>query len=105
MDYLVKSFSFEEFLSAVQKAKRLTGFEQRDQNEVEVKNEFFFLKSEYKIKRINFYNIQYIERMKDYVKVFTSGDSKPVLSIPSLKLLETKLPGSKFQKFHDKNFI
>jgi len=104
VDYLLKPFSYEEFLSAVQKAQKLIGLEQRDQNKVEVKNEFLFLKSEYKIKRINFNDIQYIEGMKDYVKVFTSSDSKPVLSLTSLKILETKLPAGKFMRVH-RSFI
>lgn len=104
VDYLLKPFSYEEFLSAVQKAQRLIGLERRDQNKVEVKNEFLFLKSEYKIKRINFNDIQYIEGMKDYVKVFTSSESKPVLSLTSLKILETKLPAGKFMRVH-RSFI
>jgi len=104
VDYLLKPFSYEEFLSAVQKAQKLIGLERRDQNKVEVKNEFLFLKSEYKIKRINFNDIQYIEGMKDYVKVFTSTDSKPVLSLTSLKILETKLPSGKFMRVH-RSFI
>ena len=104
VDYLLKPFSYEEFLSAVQKAQRLIGLERRDQNKVEVKNRFLFLKSEYKIKRINFNGIQYIEGMKDYVKVFTSSESKPVLSLTSLKILETKLPAGKFMRVH-RSFI
>jgi len=104
VDYLLKPFSYEEFLSAVQKAQRLIGLEQRDQNKVEVRNEFLFLKSEYKIKRINFNDIQYIEGMKDYVKVFTSSDSKPVLSLTSLKILENKLPAGRFMRVH-RSFI
>jgi two-component system response regulator LytT len=72
--------------------------------EEQVKNEFFFLKSEYKIKRINFNDIQYIEGMKDYIKVFTTSESKPVLSLTSLKILETKLPAGKFMRVH-RSFI
>ena len=104
VDYLLKPFSYEEFLSAVQKAQKLIGLERRDQNKVEVKNEFLFLKSEYKIKRINFNDIQYIEGMKDYIKVFTTSESKPVLSLTSLKILETKLPAGKFMRVH-RSFI
>jgi two-component system, LytTR family, response regulator LytT len=42
--------------------------------------------------------------MKDYVKVYSSSESKPVLSLTSLKLLETKLPDSKFMRVH-RSFI
>ena len=54
--------------------------------------------------RINFNDILYIEGLKDYVKVYTSVAPKPILSLTSLKLLETKLPDSKFMRVH-RSFI
>ncbi|MFH0756787.1 MAG: LytTR family DNA-binding domain-containing protein [Bacteroidota bacterium] len=104
VDYLLKPFGYEEFLAAVQKAQRLIGLEKRDQIKVEVNNEFLFLKSDYKIKRINFNDILYIEGMKDYVKVYSSNEPKPVLSLTSLKLLEAKLPSGRFMRVH-RSFI
>lgn len=104
IDYLLKPFGYEEFLTAVKKALRLIGLEQKDQIKVEVNNEFLFLKSDYKIKRINFNDILYIEGMKDYVKVYLSSEPKPVLSLTSLKLLEAKLPEAKFMRVH-RSFI
>jgi hypothetical protein len=50
VDYLLKPFGYEEFLTAVKKEQRLIGLEQKDQIKVEVNNEFLFLKSDYKIK-------------------------------------------------------
>jgi DNA-binding LytR/AlgR family response regulator len=67
-------------------------------------NEFLFLKSDYKIKRINFQNILYIEGLKEYVKVYTMLSDKPILSLSSLKMLETKLPAEKFMRVH-RSFI
>jgi two-component system, LytTR family, response regulator LytT len=105
VDYLLKPFSYEEFLKAVQKALRLIRLEQKSEmNQVEANNEFLFLKSEYKIRRINFNDILYIEGLKDYVKVYTKNDPKPVLSLTSLKILETKLPESTFMRVH-RSFI
>jgi two-component system response regulator LytT len=104
VDYLLKPFSYEEFLSAVHKAQRLIGLEKRDPVKVEVNNEFLFLKSDYKIKRINFNDILYIEGMKDYVKVFSSSEPKPVMSLITLKILESKLPEHKFMRVH-RSFI
>lgn len=104
VDYLLKPFSYEEFLAAVHKAQRLIRLEQKDLNKVEANNEFLFLKSDYKIKRINFNDILYIEGLKDYVKVYTQNTPKPVLSLTSLKLLESKLPGDKFMRVH-RSFI
>ncbi|MDO9579813.1 MAG: LytTR family DNA-binding domain-containing protein [Bacteroidales bacterium] len=104
VDYLLKPFSYEEFFSAVQKVQRLLRLEQKSLNKVDANSEFLFLKSDYKIKRINFNDILYIEGLKDYVKVYTQNDAKPILSLTSLKLLESKLPDNKFMRVH-RSFI
>jgi two-component system, LytTR family, response regulator LytT len=104
VDYLLKPFSFEEFLGAVQKAQKLIKLERNAPPDIEVNNEFLFLKSDYKIKRINFNDILYIEGLKDYVKVFTQNSQKAILSLASLKLLESKLPEKKFMRVH-RSFI
>jgi len=104
VDYLLKPFSYEEFLKAVQKAKRLIRLEKGALNQIDANNEFLFLKSDYKIKRINFNDILYIEGLKDYVKVYIKNSVKPVLSLTTLKLLEIKLPEKKFMRVH-RSFI
>jgi len=104
VDYLLKPFSYEEFLSAFQKVQKLINLERKSQISVEANSEFLFLKSDYKIKRINFNDILYIEGLKDYVKVYTLHVPKPILSLSSLKLLESKLPDNKFMRVH-RSFI
>lgn len=105
VDYLLKPFSYEEFFTAAQKALRLIQLENKNEiTQVEANNEFLFLKSEYKIRRINFNDILYIEGLKDYVKVYTRNDPKPILSLTSLKQLEAKLPDAKFMRVH-RSFI
>ncbi len=68
--------------------------------ELEVRNEFLFIKPDYKIRRINFSEIHYIEGLKDYVKIFLNGEKKPVLSLSTLKALEARLPDDKFMRVH-----
>lgn len=104
VDYLLKPFSYEEFLTAVQKVMKLLRLEKRAVIKVDANSEFLFLKSDYKIKRINFNDILYIEGLKDYVKVYTQNTPKPLLSLTSLKLLESKLPDNKFMRVH-RSFI
>ena len=104
VDYLLKPFSYEEFLAAVQKVQKIMNLEQKALIKVDANNEFLFLKSDYKIKRINFNDILYIEGLKDYVKVQTRNQAKPILSLTSLKLLEAKLPSNKFMRVH-RSFI
>ena len=104
VDYLLKPFSYEEFFRAVQKVQNLLKLEGSALNQVEANAEFLFLKSDYKIRRINFNDILYVEGLKDYVKVYINNDPKPILSLTSLKNLETKLPESKFMRVH-RSFI
>jgi two-component system, LytTR family, response regulator LytT len=104
VDYLLKPFSYEEFLKAVQKVQRLIKLEKGVPDQVEANNEFLFLKSDYKIKRINFNDILYIEGLKDYAKVYIQNSARPVMSLTTMKLLESKLPGTKFMRVH-RSFI
>ena len=111
-DYLLKPFTYEEFLTAVHKAERMIRSIPKPADEVEAQciasllsdNEFLFLKSDYKIKRINFLNIIYIEGLKEYVRVYTTNSDKPVLSLSSLKVLEKRLPAGRFMRVH-RSFI
>jgi two-component system response regulator LytT len=100
VDYLLKPFSYAEFLRAAQKAERLIDLERRGLPVLEVKNDFLFIKSDYKIRRINFSEIHYIEGLKDYVKIFLIGEKKPVLSLSTMKALEARLPGDRFMRVH-----
>jgi len=104
VDYLLKPFGYEEFLTAALKARKLIELECQKGNSVETNDQFLFIKSEYKIRRINFADILYIEGMKDYVKIFLKNEASPVLSINSLKTLESKLPVTNFMRVH-RSFI
>lgn len=104
VDYLLKPFSYQEFLLAVQKVKKIIELESLSVPEVKASNDFLFLKSEYKIRKISFDDILYIEGLKDYVKIYLQSDKKPILSINTLKLLEQKLPSEKFMRTH-RSFI
>jgi len=100
VDYLLKPFGYDEFLIAALKARKLIELECTKSNSVETNEQFLFIKSEYKIRRINFADILFIEGMKDYVKIFLKNELSPVLSINSLRTLETKLPVSGFMRVH-----
>lgn len=77
---------------------------QKETEKEKLNSELLFLKSDYKIKRINFNDILYIEGLKDYVKVNTQSSPKPVMSLTTMKLLESKLPEAKFMRVH-RSFI
>jgi DNA-binding LytR/AlgR family response regulator len=101
---LLKPFSYEEFLKAAGKARRQVELEINSLPTVEANNQFLFLKSEYKIRRINFNDILYIEGLKDYIKIHLRTQKFPVVCRMTMKLIEEKLPSTEFQRIH-KSFI
>jgi two-component system response regulator LytT len=104
VDYLLKPFSYAEFLKAVKKTQKLLEMEASRLPSLEIKNDFLFIKTEYKIMRINFSEIHYIEGLKDYVKIYLINEKRPVLSLSTLKALEARLPGDRFMRVH-RSFI
>jgi len=105
LDYLLKPFDYNEFLNASTKARNY--FESQQSVSVtkpERKQEFFFVKSEYKQIKINFSEILYIEGLKDYVKIYLKDNPKPILTLMSLKKLEEELPSENFMRIH-RSFI
>ena len=105
LDYLLKPFDYNEFLNASTKARNY--FESQHPVSVskpEKKQEFFFVKSEYKQIKINFSEILYIEGLKDYVKIYLKDNPKPILTLMSLKKLEEELPSENIMRIH-RSFI
>ena len=100
VDYLLKPFSYDEFLKAVMKARKLVELENHSAMPVQATEPFLFLKSDHKIRRINFDNILCIEGLKDYIKVFTDNEPKPIMSLNTLKTIEQKLPEEQFMRIH-----
>ncbi|HEX3005984.1 MAG TPA: LytTR family DNA-binding domain-containing protein [Bacteroidales bacterium] len=107
VDYLLKPFGYEEFLTSANKARKLIELQQKadaSNTSLDANSDFLFLKADYKIRRINYDEILYIEGLKDYIKIYLKTDPKPIISHYSLKLLEAKLPESRFMRIH-RSFI
>jgi DNA-binding LytR/AlgR family response regulator len=101
LDYLLKPFDYNEFLNASTKARNY--FESLQSASIPVsekKQEFIFVKSEYKQIKINFSDVLYIEGLKDYVKIYLKDNTKPILTLMSLKKLEEELPSENFMRVH-----
>lgn len=99
LDYLLKPFSFAEFSKAAGKARSQFELKQNAPEKLESNDEFLFIKSEYKLLRVNLNDIQFIEGMKEYVRIYITGQ-KPIMTLLSMKLLEAKLPKEKFMRVH-----
>jgi DNA-binding LytR/AlgR family response regulator len=106
LGYLLKPFSYTEFLEAATRAKEWFDLSNKANSVAAPKssNDSLFVKSEYKILKIDFHHIIYIEGLKDYVKFYLEGRDWPIMSLMSLKILEEKLPVNQFMRVH-RSFI
>jgi DNA-binding LytR/AlgR family response regulator len=102
VDYLLKPFSLDRFLKAVHKAQ------QRDLP-VDVKTEatpeidrFLYFRADRKMVKVMVNDIQYIESLKDYVKIITN--SQTVITKQTITAVEEMLPADHFLRIH-RSFI
>lgn len=109
LDYLLKPYSYEEFLNAATKAfayfERLNKEGKSEIKEAEKLNpDYIFLKVEYQLVKVQLKDIAYVEAYKDYVKVHLISKPNPILSLTSLKSMEELLPADQFMRVH-RSFI
>lgn len=103
-DYLLKPFSFERFLQAVNKAKSNLGKRQNPviPDTTSPKTTFLTVKVDGKLEKIKLKDILFIEGLKEYVRIVCPD--KRYVTLESLKKLEDILPGEDFMRVH-KSFI
>ena len=102
IDYLLKPFSFERFLKAVNKASAKTGQVTNVAAEEKNADDFIFLKADKKVYKIDLEDILYAEATGDYAKVVTK-DGQYIANTTLKKLLE-ELPSHRFLRVH-KSYI
>lgn len=95
-DYLVKPVSATRFIQAVDKAKEII---QNRIHEVKSGNEqVLFVRDAGVIKKINLCDLLYVEAMGDYVKLYIGKRYYTIHT--SLRILESRLPESKYIRVH-----
>ena len=102
-DFLLKPFSFERLLKAVNKVREQIRLKTSVQAQPSVpflkyERDYIFIKSDYKTIRINMNDILFVEGVKDYAKLHTID--KPVLTLLSLRALELGLSPERFMRVH-----
>ena len=100
--YLLKPYSFDEFETAAQKVKDI--MEIRHQSSAEVSadpnDNVIYVKSDYRIVRIDISSIRYIEAMSEYLRISCDDKEKPVIVLLSMKKIEEHLPTNTFMRIH-----
>lgn len=101
VDYLVKPVSFERFLKAVSKVKKLLGHEVPSQSDEYKRNTeaFVYLKVDKAMQKFFINDILYIESWKDYIKVYLNS-GKNFLVKQSISSMENLLSEHRFIRIH-----
>jgi len=117
IDYLLKPIPFDRFLKAVNKAiaKLQSGGKQVQHiPEDHLPNvspappatatdkQYFFIKADGKLVKVNYADIKFIEGMKDYLKIHTANGM--IVTHYTMKAMEEQLPSDKFMRVH-KSYI
>jgi DNA-binding LytR/AlgR family response regulator len=98
VDYLLKPFEYDRFLKACYKAKEYIEF----LSSQEVQLNSLFIKVNYEIMKVNLKDIDLIEALDDYIKIYIKPN--PVLTLMTLKSIQEKLPPRDFVRVH-RSFI
>lgn len=93
-DYLLKPFGFERFAQAVDKAKDNL----YKTPPVLPDKKFIFVKTEYRLEKVLFSDILYIEGMRDYRCIYTPG--KRIMTLQTFSELELDIPASQVCRVH-----
>jgi DNA-binding LytR/AlgR family response regulator len=106
IDYLLKPIPFERFYKAVQKAqyhfKSINSILEKENGISLQENDFIFVKTEYKLVKINIEDILYVEGMQNYVAIYTLNEK--IVSLQNIKKTEEQLSKKKFVRIH-KSYI
>jgi two-component system, LytTR family, response regulator len=100
IDYLMKPIPFDRFLKAVNKVYGQTVVKTETAATAEEKKSgsFVYFRADRKMVKIMLEDIFYIESMKDYVKVFTTGGM--IITKQSISSVEAMLPEKEFIRTH-----
>ena len=101
LGYLLKPISYEDFVGVTNKA--VEQFKSEQQMNLFSQDKSIFVKSDYKLVKINLDDVLYIEGLKDYVKIYQEG-KRPILSLINMKKIDETLPHPDFMRVH-RSFI
>lgn len=105
LDYLVKPVSLDRFIKACNKARELHELKSKGNNNTSnLKADYFFVNVDYKLLKVVFSDITFIEGLKDYIKIHLKSTTRPVITRMSMKSVEEELPETDFFRIH-KSYI
>ena len=101
IDYLLKPISLDRFMKATNKALDQINLKRGQQQSGDTPtdgSDYFFVKADKKLVKVNYDDIVYIEGLKDYVII--RNEASRVITLQTMKSLESKLPAGQFKRIH-----
>ena len=107
VDYLLKPFGLDEFRRAANRLKERMTLQSpippmgdsTTSSVGESQKGSLYVKSDYRVVRIDISKIRYVEAMSEYLRIHVEGESKPITTLLSMKKLEERLPDT-FMRIH-----
>ena len=96
VDYLLKPFGMQDFMRAANRLQERLSVPAAVPVETD---DTLFLKTDYRIIKVNIPDIRYVEAMSEYLKVWIEGEAKPIITLLSMKKMEERLPAN-FMRIH-----
>lgn len=104
LDFLLKPISPDRFSKTIKRIEEYFELRQsKTKDNVELEEGHMFVKSDSKLLKIAYSEIQYVEAFADYVKIWIADD-KRIVTLQTMKNMETGLPKDKFIRVH-RSFI
>lgn len=97
VDYLLKPYGFADFSSAVNRAMELYIARNQQGKTIGKQPESLFIKTDHRYMRVNPGDIKYIKGYGEYLQVFTTSSSSPLVTLSSFATIMEKLPGNFLQ--------
>ena len=99
VDYLLKPFGLQDLQRAANRIKdRLTESVAAAKPATD-SDDSLFLKTDYRIVKVSIPDIRYVEAMSEYLKVWIEGETKPIITLLSMKKMQEHLPNN-FMRIH-----
>jgi len=113
IDYLVKPISFQRFCKAIDKAIELIRYSRSDKSQIQAEediqstsnqaSEYFFVKTNRKLVKVNYDDILFVQSFGEYVKIYTEDDV--IMALQTTNFMEELLPEDDFFRVHRSHII
>lgn len=112
VDYLLKPFTSSEFAQAAERLRTRHELVQRasrlaDGNGVAAGNadDVIYVRADRMDLAVPLITIRYIQGMGEYLRIYTSDRSRPVVTLATMKSMEERLPKDRFLRIHRSNIV